>query len=521
MNARDEFTRVQRARERLAPDDPADARLARREAELLRAHRDEWQVNDFRDVFRGGAVVEVTLDAYRDRPTLKSLMAKAPLEKVTLSGPVKGSWSKVFAEPALTRLHELVVQNDAGYAAFMKTPLARSMRRLELTAADAKLVAKGGFAVTEASNRLDEDPTWVTKLGPALATMQELKVARASDATLALLAREAVALKRLVLEEPTGTLAPLPALSTRLESLDVTAALTPKQAATLARCRVTRLSAFVSDTPLLPMLKLLGKHLEFLRLPSRDTRLLDEVALPRLRELVLYRPTHLPKRFPPSLTSLAIDSATDLTDDHLSALKTSMVLRELKLDFCKLGDTQARHFVSWPKRARLHTLFLNGNHVLDVGVRQALERRFGIKRFDSVGLAFGYQHPLEEPKPVQPEPPPPKQRPAPKALPRRRNRLAGLKELVGRAHFATWDGYVDAKLVARGERLIDDCARALQTAPEAKQLAVLRRCIAGFNRFSDSLHTIEAEDIMTTFEQLVQYTKYAGEEDLADRWRDF
>lgn len=91
MNARDEFTRIQRARERLAPDDPADATLARREAALLRAHRDDWQVNDLRDVFRGGVVVEVTLDAYRDKPTLKSLMAKAPLEKVTLSGPVKGS----------------------------------------------------------------------------------------------------------------------------------------------------------------------------------------------------------------------------------------------------------------------------------------------------------------------------------------------------------------------------------------------------------------------------------------------
>ncbi len=521
MNARAEFTRIQRARERLAPDDPADSKLARREAALLHAHRDDWQVNDFRDVFRGGAVVEVTLDAYREKPTLKSLLAKAPLEKLTLSGPVKGSWAKVFSEPSLTRLHEVVLQNDAGHAAFMKSPLARSMRRLELTAADAKVVAKGGFAVTEASNRLDEDPTWVTKLGPALATMQVLKVACASDATLALLAREAVALKKLVLEKPTGTLAPLPALSKRLESLEVIAELTPKQAATLARCRVTRLFALVSDTPLLALLKNLGKHLESLRLPSRDARLLDEVALPRLRELVLYRPTHLPKRFPPSLTSLRIDAATDLTDEHLRALKTSKVLRELTLDFCKLVDAQARLFVNWPKSAGLHTLSLNGNHVLDAGVKRALERRFGIKRFDTVGLAFGYQHPIEEPKPVVPEPPPPKQRPAPKLLPRRRDRLAGLKELVGRAHFATWDGYVDAKLIARGERLIDDCARSLQTSPEAKELAVLRRCITGFNRFSDSLHTIEAEDIMTTFDQLVQYTKYAGEEDLADRWRDF
>ncbi|MBL8938147.1 MAG: hypothetical protein JNM69_26520 [Archangium sp.] len=521
MNARDEFARIQRARERLAPDDPADAKLARREADLLREHRDDWQVNDFRDVFRGGAVVEVTLDAYREKPTLKSLMAKAPLEKVTLSGPVKGAWAKRFLEPSLTRLHEVVVQNDAGHAAFMKSPFARSMRRLELTAADAKLVAKGGFAVTEASNRLDEDPTWVTKLGPALATMQVLKVAHASDATLALLAREAVALKALVLEEPTGTLAPLAALSKRLGSLEVTAELTPTQGAMLARCRVTRLFALVSDTPLLPLLKKLGEHLESLRLPSRDVRLLDEVAFPRLRELVLYRPTHLPKRFPPSLTSLRIDAATDLTDEHLRALKASKVLRELTLDFCELGDAQARLFVNWPKNAGLHTLSLNGNHVLDAGVRRALEERFGIKRFDSVGLAFGYQHPLEEPKPVVPEPPPPKQRPAPKPLPRRRDGLAGLKELVGRAHFASWDGYVDAKLIARGERLIDDCARALQTAPEAKQLAVLRRCIAGFNRFSDSLHTIEAEDIMTTFNQLVRYTKYAGEEDLADRWRDF
>lgn len=126
---------------------------------------------------------------------------------------------------------------------------------------------------------------------------------------------------------------------------------------------------------------------------------------------------------------------------------------------------------------------------------------------------------------MEPEPPPPHQRPHRALPPRRRDWRAGLRELVGRPHFASWDGYVDAKLIARSEALIDRCAEANlglgQEAGAKAQRAALRACISGFNRFTDRIHTIEAEDIVETFEAVARYTKLAGEAGLADDWRAF
>jgi hypothetical protein len=496
--------------------------LARREAQLLRAHREAWQVLDFRDVFRHGQVVEVSIDAYLTKPSLKSLMARAPLEKISLSGWTKRSakqWAAIFAEPSLTRLQELWVQDDAGHAAFIESPTAKVMRRLELTAAQAKRVAKGGYAVKEAAGR---DLHWVTQLGPALGSIEALTIEKPTDATLSLLLRKATSLRRLVLTEPKGSLSPLPALSRRLESLEVRASFTPRQASALARCRnVTALSCYLSKAPLLPMLRSAAKSLRFLRTVSMDARLLDQVRFERLRKLDLYRPRVLPLHFPATLTRLAIEDCR-VDDAHVAALRKSKILRELQLDFCKLGNVAGQMLATWPAAAGLHTLSLNGNHILDGKVCKRIEQRLGKARFGAAGWMLGYQHPIEEEDAEETvEEPAPSQRPAPKLLPHRKDRIRGLKELIGRAHFASWDGYVNAKLIARSERLIDACARALLTAPEAKQLAVLRRCIVGFNRFSDAIFTIEVEDIVTTFELLASYTKYADEEDLADRWRDF
>lgn len=521
--ARSEFTRIQLAREKLAEDSPADARLARREAELLRVHREAWQVLDARDVFRHGQVVEITLDAHLTKPSLKSLMARAPLEKISLSGWAKRSgkqWAELFAEPSLTRLKELWVQDDAGHATFIESPAARAVRRLELTAAQAKRVAKGGYAVKEAEGRDVDDAQWVNNLGPVLGSIEALTLEKPTDATLSLLLRKATSLRRLVITEPMGSLKALPALSARLESLDVRASFTPRLASALTRCRnVTALSCYQGTAPLLPMLRSAAKSLRFLRSVAMDARVLEQVRFERLRELQLYRPTALPDRFPPTLTRLEVEHCT-MNDAHVAALRTSKILRSLRLDFCALGNAAGQLFATWPAAAGLHTLSLNGNHILDKEVCERIEKRLGHARMGSAGWMLGYQHPLEQKEQTE-EPPPPKQRPAPKLPPHRKDRVRGLQELIGRAHFASWDGYVAKELIARSERLIDTCARALVTAPEAKQLDVLRRCIAGFNRFSASIFTIEAEDIITTFELLASYTKYAEEEDLADRWRDF
>ena len=522
--ARSEFTRIQLAREKLAEDSPADARLAKREAELLRLHRDAWQVFDMRDVFRHGDVAEVTLDAHLTKPSLKSLMARAPLEKISLSGWAKRSpkqWAELFAEPSLTRLKELWVQDDAGHAAFIESPAAKAMRRLELTAAQAKRVAKGGYAVKEAEGRDVDDAQWVSNLGPVLGSIEALTLEKPSDATLSLLLRKATSLRRLVLTEPKGSLTALPALSRRLESLDVRASFTPRPASALTRCRnVTALSCYQGTAPLLPMLRSAAKSLRFLRTVAMDARVLEQVRFERLRELQLYRPTALPDRFPATLTRLEVEHCA-MNDAQVAALRTSKILRTLRLDFCKLGNAAGQLFATWPAGAGLHTLSLNGNHILDKKVCERIEKRLGRARMGSAGWMLGYQHPVEQKEEQTEEQPPPKQRAAPKLPPHRKDRVRGLRELIGRAHFASWDGYVAPELIERSERLIDACARALVTAPEAKQLEVLRRCIGGFNRFSDSIFTIEAEDIITTFELLASYTKYAEEEDLADRWRDF
>ncbi|MCX5746197.1 MAG: hypothetical protein NT062_27280 [Proteobacteria bacterium] len=214
--------------------------------------------------------------------------------------------------------------------------------------------------------------------------------------------------------------------------------------------------------------------------------------------------------------------SSHLGDAGVAGLTTLRRLRSLGLEFCGIGNAGGAALARWPRAAALQVLNVNGNHILDKTIQHALKRRFSW--LHPVGL-IGYQHvipdPLEEP---DPEPPPPDQRPHRALPPRRRDWHAGLRELVGRPHFASWDGYVEAKLVARSEALIDRCAAAIlalgQAADAPAQRAVLRRCITGFNRFAEHLHTIEAETIVETFEAVARYTKLAHE-DLADEWRDF
>ncbi|MEO8702771.1 MAG: hypothetical protein ABI867_22190 [Kofleriaceae bacterium] len=73
-------------------------------------------------------------------------------------------------------------------------------------------------------------------------------------------------------------------------------------------------------------------------------------------------------------------------------------------------------------------------------------------------------------------------------------------------------------------RLVSRCAEHIlalgKDAGEAAQRSVLKRCITGFNRFSDRIYTIEAEHIVEAFEAVARYTKLESE-DLADEWRDF
>jgi len=222
------------------------------------------------------------------------------------------------------------------------------------------------------------------------------------------------------------------------------------------------------------------------------------------------------------LETLELRSST-IGDAGAAALPALRRLRTLGLEFCGIGNAGGAALARWPARSALQAINVNGNHILDKAVQGRLKRRF--KALHPIAL-LGYQHRVPDPaEQPDPEPPPPTQRPQRALPPRRRDWRAGLRELVGRDHFASWDGYVDAKLIARAEALIDRCAEVLlalgEGAPAAAQRAALRRCITGFNRFSAHIHTIEAEDIVTTFDAIARYTKLAKDEDPSGAWRDF
>jgi hypothetical protein len=215
--------------------------------------------------------------------------------------------------------------------------------------------------------------------------------------------------------------------------------------------------------------------------------------------------------------------ASKIGDAGAVALPALRRLRSLGLEFCGIGNAGGAALAKWPAGAALEAIRLNGNHILDKGIQGDLKRRFA--QSHPIAL-MGYQHPIPDAaEPEEPEPPLPRQRPQRALPPRRRDWRAGLRELVGRNHFASWDGYVDAPLIARCEALIDRCAEAIlalgESAAAPAQRVALRRCITGFNRLSNRIHTIEAEDIVTTFEAVARYTKLAKDEDLADAWRDF
>ena len=221
-----------------------------------------------------------------------------------------------------------------------------------------------------------------------------------------------------------------------------------------------------------------------------------------------------------SLVELDLQSS-GIGDDGAAALSRLHDLRDLDLQFCEIGDRGGTAIADWPADAALQTINLNGNHILDPAIQTSLKARFASVHPVKV---IGVQRPAHAVSVVD-EPTAPQQRHQARLPPRRRNWRAGLRELVGRNHFAGWDGYVDANLITKSEALIDRCAEHIlslgKDASETAQRAVLERCIAGFNRFSDRIYTIEAEDIVGAFEAVVRYTKLSKVEDLADEWRDF
>jgi len=221
-----------------------------------------------------------------------------------------------------------------------------------------------------------------------------------------------------------------------------------------------------------------------------------------------------------NLVELDLQSS-DIGDEGAAALTHLRQLRELKLQFCNIGNRGGTALAAWPADAALQTINLNGNHILDPAIQSSLRARFASVHPITV---IGVQHPVQA-APVIIEPPEPQQRPQAPLPPRRRDWRAGLRELVGRNHFAAWNGYVDTKLIAKSEALIDRCAEQIlalgKNADETAQRAVLRRCITGFNKFSDRIYTIEAEQIVEAFEAVARYTRLSKVEDLADEWRDF
>jgi uncharacterized protein (TIGR02996 family) len=209
-------------------------------------------------------------------------------------------------------------------------------------------------------------------------------------------------------------------------------------------------------------------------------------------------------------------------------------LRTLDLDGCGLVDGGG--LAAWPLTSGLSGLSLNGNHIEDQAQYGAIQARFGPQAYDGPGLALGYQHPVpataQVPEAERAEAPEaePEQRRKPAAPPKRRDRKRGLTELLTRPHFATWDGYVDAKAVARAEQALHDAAAALlalgEQATAAAQKAALKRCVVRLNKLEDHIHTIEAEDIDEELSLLVRYTPWAAWEEeegeaLIDQWRDF
>ena len=117
---------------------------------------------------------------------------------------------------------------------------------------------------------------------------------------------------------------------------------------------------------------------------------------------------------------------------------------------------------------------------------------------------------------------------APRAAPKRAKPVPSSSSAPSQ-WFLSWEGELDARLLAAARAIMDATARDLallgKDATSAQQRAVLESCIVAFNELDENhgrfIQSIEAEGIVAAFETLVAKTNLAGKPDLADEWRDW
>jgi hypothetical protein len=535
-----------------------------------------------RPVLRDGKVVSLQLEA-RPAPHLEKVLALAPaLETLRLgftSRLTPAALRKLFDVPALARLDEIDLYNGPprlAVEAFFASSHVRGIKRfrvwddlakrfaqapwprLEHLTVDFEGTARGraaleailatempalqGLAIN--AMKLGAAELAVVTRSPVFPCLTRLEMgpynAVVGDDAMAVLARAKGRLADLRVSASSFSskgIATLVAFAKRLASLDLDWIIADTAGfRALGRLRCVR-SARIGNQVLAPealaaFLDGAGASIEELRIPAPNDDHCAAVAAAKMKRLRALRATDgtfglagakaLAKVT--RLEELQIAQNQDL-GDAVAALTRHARLRTLNVEFCGVREAGAKAIAAWPANAAIEKVNLNGNHVLDPDVQAEVRARFPSLHPMAV---LGYQHAIRDKKKDEEDfvdEPPPKQRPQPRLPPRRRDWVAGLRELVGRAHFASWDGYVDAKIIARSEALIDRCAQGIlalgKDADEKAQRGVLKKCIVAFNRMEDSIHTIEAEDIVSTFEAVVRYTKLAKEDDIADEWRAF
>ncbi len=491
-------------------------------------------------------ITPATLRTLFDVPDLARLDAIELSNHVRVPAIVK----TFFASPQVCGVRRLDIDTDyaVGFDAMPWPRLERLLVHVIGDAAGRKNLARILGAELPALRTLELDPyklgapglTIVTR-SPVFRQLTAFAIRRSDagigDAGIAVLAKATPTLDRLaipVTDLSAKGIAGLAKLARKLDVLEL-GWIETDDAGLRALARISNIATAGIATPistaiLATFLAGTGATLRALwfREPTDDhCEVLAQARLPRLQSLALREGTigaAGARALARLVTVEELDLQQNLTlGDAAGELVAMPRLRELGLEFCGIGETGARALAAWPKRGALTTLQLNGNYIVDKQAQAALQRRFPKT---PVHAMIGYQHarPKVPPAPVV-EPEPPVQRKRPPLPRRRRDWKAGLRELIGRAHFASWDGHVAPELIARSEQLIDRCAEGIlalgEAAPATVQRAVLKRCITGFNRRADDLYTIEAEDIVETFHAVVRYTKLAREADLADEWRDF
>jgi hypothetical protein len=103
--------------------------------------------------------------------------------------------------------------------------------------------------------------------------------------------------------------------------------------------------------------------------------------------------------------------------------------------------------------------------------------------------------------------------------------LEGLKK---KRRFSEWKGYVPVKLGAACRKVFKETIDGIiELGPHPKKravLTILRRCIETLNELDEQhkfISTIEREDLCEEFDEIVHACGFRGEEELADRWREW